>query len=37
LPGHGRIGHAEAGAMHEHLRRCVAGMKNRDERMTRHE
>jgi glyoxylase-like metal-dependent hydrolase (beta-lactamase superfamily II)/ferredoxin len=27
LPGHGRIHHAPAGEMHEHLARCVAWMK----------
>ena len=37
LPGHGRIGHAEAAAMHEHLERCVEAMKSRDARMLRHE
>ena len=37
LPGHGRMGHATAGLMHQHLERCVEGMKNRDERMMRHE
>ena len=37
LPGHGRMGHATAGVMHQHLERCVEGMKNRDERMMRHE
>jgi glyoxylase-like metal-dependent hydrolase (beta-lactamase superfamily II) len=28
LPGHGRIGHDSAGAMHRHLERCVAWMKS---------
>jgi glyoxylase-like metal-dependent hydrolase (beta-lactamase superfamily II) len=37
LPGHGRMGHASAGAMHQHLERCVEGMKNRDEKFMRHE
>jgi len=37
LPGHGRVGHASAGAMHQHLERCVEGMKNRDEKFMRHE
>ena len=27
LPGHGRIGHAPAQQMHQHLQRCVAWMK----------
>jgi glyoxylase-like metal-dependent hydrolase (beta-lactamase superfamily II)/ferredoxin len=27
LPGHGRIGHAPAEQMHQHLQRCVAWMK----------
>ena len=27
LPGHGRIGHAPAAEMHQHLERCVAWMK----------
>jgi hypothetical protein len=27
LPGHGRIHHAPAGEMHEHLERCVGWMK----------
>jgi glyoxylase-like metal-dependent hydrolase (beta-lactamase superfamily II)/ferredoxin len=27
LPGHGRIGHAPSGLMHEHLARCVSWMK----------
>ena len=29
LPGHGRMHHASAGEMHEHLERCVARMKTR--------
>jgi glyoxylase-like metal-dependent hydrolase (beta-lactamase superfamily II) len=29
LPGHGRIGHASATEMHEHLARCVGWMKKR--------
>jgi glyoxylase-like metal-dependent hydrolase (beta-lactamase superfamily II)/ferredoxin len=37
LPGHGRMGHATAGVMHQHLERCVEGMKKHDERMMRHE
>ena len=37
LPGHGRMGHGTAGAMHQHLERCIEGMKNRDERLMRHE
>ena len=37
LPGHGRIGHSSADVMHEHLLRCVEGMKNSDAGMMRHE
>jgi glyoxylase-like metal-dependent hydrolase (beta-lactamase superfamily II)/ferredoxin len=29
LPGHGRIGHASAEVMHEHLQQCVEAMKRR--------
>jgi len=36
LPGHGRIGHADATVMHEHLQRCVEGMKRGAREMTRH-